>query len=349
MTRFFGKAPFDLATSGMPRATWTDLGAPEPALDDLAAYGRLTEAIASYNDCSAAEVVPALGTSNAIFLAYAAMLEPGDEIVVEHPGYEPLTRAAQGLGAVVRTFERRESETFRVVPERVAAAITPRTRAIVVTHHHNPTGAVLDDATIRELAAIAEARGAYVLVDEVYAPLEDLPESGVFRRSARKLASNVIAVGSLTKCYGLGMHRLGWVLGPPEIVERAGAALIATCGHLPLAHAARGAVALANIGKLAARSRALIGDKRSVVASWAETLPRARWSAPPSGIFGLLTLDGAGDLLPRIESWIEGHGILVSPATFFGVPNGLRLSWATLPRPRLEEALSKLAPLLLAK
>ena len=167
------------------------------------------------------------------------MLSPGDEVLVEHPGYEPLTRAAEGLGAVVRTFERRAEEGFRVVPERVAAAVTPRTRVIVVTNLHNPSGVRTPDATLRELAQIAEARGAYLLVDEVYAPFDELPEDGVFRTSARKLAPNVVAVSSLTKCYGLGMHRIGWVLGPSEIVERAEAAMIATCGHLPLV--ARGA------------------------------------------------------------------------------------------------------------
>ncbi|MBS2016573.1 MAG: pyridoxal phosphate-dependent aminotransferase [Deltaproteobacteria bacterium] len=344
--KFYGKVPLDLASSGIPHAAWSELGVPEPALDDPEAYGRFTAAIARYNDVSPAEVMPALGTSHAVFLAYASMLSPGDEVVVETPGYEPLVRTAEGLGATARTFERRGSEGFRVVPERVAAAVTAKTRAIVVTNHHNPTGVTLDDATIVELATIAEARGAHLLVDEVYAPFEALPENGVFARSARKLASNVVAVGSLTKCYGLGMHRVGWVLGPPEIIERAHVATIATAGHLPLAHAARGAVALANVGKLATRAKALYAGKREIAAAWAKTLPRASWSAPTSGLFGLVTIDGAGDLLPRIESWATEHGVLVGAGGFFGVPNGFRLSWATLEKEKLEAGLSKLSDLL---
>src|SRR4051812_3975777 len=98
--KFYGKVPFDLASSGIPHCAWSDLGVPEPALDDMNAYARVREALAVYNDVAPAEVVPALGTTHAVFLAYASMLSPGDEVLVEHPGYEPLTNTAAGLGAV---------------------------------------------------------------------------------------------------------------------------------------------------------------------------------------------------------------------------------------------------------
>ena len=344
--KFYGKVPLDLASSGIPTASWSELGVPEPILDDPSAYASFRETIALYNDVPRGEVVPALGTSHAVFLAYAAMLSPGDEVLVESPGYEPLTRTAEGLGATVRTFERLAADGFAISPERVAAAVTSRTRVIVVTNLHNPTGVRTSDDTLRELAKIAEARGAYLLVDEVYAPFDALPEDGVFGGSARKLAPNVVAVSSLTKCYGLGIHRIGWVLGPPEIVERAETAVIATCGHLPLSHAARGAVAVANVGRLSVRAKGLLAGKRDIAARWASTIPRASWSAPSSGLFGLVTLEGAPDLLPRIESWANEHGLLVGAGSFFGVPNGFRLSWATLPTKRFEDALAKLGGLL---
>jgi DNA-binding transcriptional MocR family regulator len=180
----------------------------------------------------------------------------------------------------------------------------------------------------------------------VYAPFDDLPEDGVFRTSARKLAPNVVAVSSLTKCYGLGMHRIGWLLAPPELVERAETAIIASAGHLPLSHAARGAVATANIGVLAKRAKAILAGKRDLATQWAATLPNARWSAPASGLFGLVTLEGAGNLLPRIESWANDHGVLVGAGSFFGVDEGFRLSWASLPRDKFEEGLMKLGALL---
>ncbi|MDB4943772.1 MAG: Aspartate aminotransferase [Labilithrix sp.] len=343
---FYGKAEYELASSGIPLASWSELGVPEPDPADLSAYARFREALAVYNDVPVSDVVPALGTTQAVFLAYAAVLSPGDEVLVEHPGYEPLTRCAEGLGAVVRTYERRKGRGYAIDAAEVAARITPRTRLVVVTNHHNPTGVTTPEATLRELAAIAEARSAYLLVDEVYAPFVDLPEDGVFRASARKLAPNVLAVGSLTKCYGLGMHRIGWLLGPPEVVASADSAILATVGHLPLAHAARGAVATARVGVLATRAKRLLAGKRELAEAWVKTIPGATWSAPTSGLFGLVTIPGAGNLLPRIESWAADHGVLVGPGHFFGVDEGFRLSWATLDAPRFADGLERLARLL---
>lgn len=343
--QFYGKVPYDLATSGIPLVTWSELGLRTPKIDDPSAAAELLRAIARYNDVSPQEVSPALGTSQAIFLAYAALLSTGDEILVEHPGYEPLTRAAEGLGATVRTFERREEEQFEIVPERVASAIGPRTRAIVITNLHNPSGVRTSETTIRELAAIAEARGAYLVVDEVYAPFDDLPEDGVFRRSARKIANNVIAVASLTKCYGLGMFRVGWLLAPEEIIERVSAASVATFGHLPLAHASYASVLFGMTGQLAKRAKMQMAGKREIASRWVASLPNARWSAPSEGLFGLVTLPGRNDLRARIEELARQAGVLVGAGSFFGAPESFRLSWATCETSRLEQGLRLLEPL----
>lgn len=344
-SQFYGRVPYDLASSGVPLTPWTELGVPAPEIDDIGAYPRLRAAIAHYNVVTPAEVTPALGTSHAIFLAYAAVLSPGDELLVERPGYEPLTRAADGLGNAVRTFERREEDGFRVVPERVAAAMGPRTRAIVVTNLHNPSGVAVDAETIAHLAEIAGARGGYVIVDEVYAPFADLPEDGIFRRSARAIAPNVIAIGSLTKCYGLGNHRIGWVLGPDAIMVHADAASVATVGHLPLTHASYGVAAFSALGRLAKRAKAKLSGKRAIAERWVRSLPNARWSTPREGLFGLVTLPGRGDLRLRIEERAREAGVLVGAGTFFGAPESFRLSWATCDDERFEEGLRRLAPL----
>lgn len=343
--KFYGQVPFDLATSGAPTVPWKELGLPHPDVDDVGAFEGLKCAIAKYNDVSVAEVTPSLGTSNAIFLAYAALVSPGDEVLVETPGYEPLYRSAEGLGATVRTFPRRIEDGFAIQPDEVAALIGPRTRAIVLTTLHNPTGARTPDSTIVELAKIAEARGAYVLVDEVYAPFDALPEDGVFRRSARRLAPNVITVASLTKCYGLGWHRIGWVLGSEEITARATAASVGTVGHLPLHHAAYGLAGFGVVGALAKRTKASLENKRQIAAAWVKSLPNAHWSDPKEGLFGLVTLPGRGDLLEKIEANARTTGCLVGAGSFFGAPESFRLSWATCSTERFEAGLRHLEAL----
>lgn len=340
----YGKVAFDLASSGTPAFSWA--GIPAPDIEDGAAYPALRAAIAHYNDVPMTEVTPALGTSHAVFLSYAAILSAGDEILVETPGYEPLSLAGQGLGVTVRTFERRVEDGFRILPERVEAALGPRTRAIVLTTLHNPSGVRTSDETLRELAAMMAARGGYVIVDEVYAAFDDLIVNGVFRGSSRKLASNIIAVSSLTKCYGLGTHRIGWVLGPESVAESAEAASMATIGYnVPLSHAAYGVAAFGALDRMATRAKELCAGKRAIAERWAATLTNAHWSAPREGLFGLLTLPGRGDLLRRIEIHAQEAGVLVAAGTFFGAPESFRVSWATCDATRFSEALDRLTPL----
>jgi aspartate/methionine/tyrosine aminotransferase len=344
--QFFGKVPYDLATSGIPTVTKEELGAP-PDLDDLAGIERFAASIAKYNDVPRAEAVPALGTSHALWLAYATLLAPGDDVLVEDPAYEPLLRAAEGVGARAVRFARDAARGWALDPDRVARAITPRTRVVAITNHHNPTGVRTPDDVLVAVAAICQARGAHLLVDEVYAPFDALvDEGGVFRGSARKLAPNVVAVASLTKCYGLGPHRIGWLLGPADVVARAGDVITATVGHLPLQHANLGAHAFDRIQALAARARAQLAGRREQVAAWMATRPDLAWSAPKDGLFGLATSTRAGELLPTLEAAARDHGVLVAAGTFFGVPNGFRLSWASLGEAALAEALTRLGRVL---
>src|SRR5579883_1975447 len=105
--RFYGKVRFDLATSGMPTVPSDAIGLPDAAtVDDPAGWGRLREAIATYNDVEPDEAIAALGTTHALWLAYASLTRPGDDVLVESPVYEPLVRIAEGVGARVVPFER---------------------------------------------------------------------------------------------------------------------------------------------------------------------------------------------------------------------------------------------------
>ncbi len=343
--QFYGKVRHDFASSGIPNVGWSEVTTDPVDVDAIGAWPSLREAVARYNDVAVAEVCPAMGTSHAIFLAYAAMLSPGDEILVEHPTYEPLVRAAEGLGVTVRTFPRRPEVGFALEPDRIGAMLGPRTRAVVVSSLQNPTGVRADAAALREIATILEARDGFLLVDEVYAPFDELPADGVFARSARKIAANIVAIGSLTKCYGLGMHRLGWVLGPAPLVERAANAMTATVGHTPLPWAAHGVVAFRELPKLARRATQLFAGKRTIVERWIATVPGASWSAPESGLFGLVTIAGAGDLRSRIEILARTHGVLVGAGSFFGVPESFRLAWAVPTATALGENLLHLATL----
>jgi aspartate/methionine/tyrosine aminotransferase len=339
----YGQVRFDLATSGMPTVGICELGIPAAeSVDDPRGWALLREAVAEHNGVPVEQSIATLGTSHALWLAYAALTSPGDDVLVEDPAYEPLVRAADGLGVRVLRFDRPANEGFAIDPDRIARALTPHTRLVCLTNLHNPSGVRADEGSLRDLARALEPHGAFLVVDEVYAAFDTFVDGrGVFSGSARNLAPNVVAVSSLTKCYGLGPHRIGWLLGPADIVRRAGDAITATCGLLPLPHAHVALRAFARIATLANRSRALLGCKRDLVDTWARA-QGYEWSAPDEGLFGFATIPGAGDLTSTLESAARAREVLVAPGSFFGRPNGFRISWSA-PAPVVEEGLARLA------
>jgi len=174
-------------------------------------YQPLREAIAAKEGVTADRVVAADGTSMANMLAMAALIAPGDEVLIERPTYEPLLAVARFLGAKVARFERRP-EDFAFDPDEVERRFTPATKLIVLTNLHNPSGALADEAALERIGDL----GAFVLVDEVYrdAAFDAAPRSSVH------LGERFVATSSLTKVYGLSGLRCGWILAAPEVAER---------------------------------------------------------------------------------------------------------------------------------
>jgi aspartate/methionine/tyrosine aminotransferase len=174
-------------------------------------YPPLRQAIASRYGVSVDQVVAADGTSIANFLAMAALIEPGDEVLVEHPTYELLLGAASFLGASIKRFERKPEDAFRLDQATVAAAMSDRTRLIVITNLHNPSSALASEDELRAIGQL----GARVLVDEVYLDSAVPPP-----RSAVHFGPEFVCTNSLTKVYGLSGLRCGWILAEPELAER---------------------------------------------------------------------------------------------------------------------------------
>jgi aspartate/methionine/tyrosine aminotransferase len=343
--RHYGKVPYDLASSGLKPIGSEIVGEP-PHADDPDGPARLRAAIAAFNGVHEAEAIACLGTTQALWLAYASVVRPGDEVLVESPSYEPLWTLAEAAGAKVVRFARRAEDRYAVDVEAVSKALTPRTRVVAITTPHNPSGLRVDEGTLRRLAEVIAARGAYLLVDEVYAPLGDMaPGSLVWPRSAKRLGDRVMGVSSLTKSFGVGDARVGWVLAPAEVIARAEGVLLATCGYLPTRHASYGSWAFTRVDALAERARELTLGKRETVHAWMARRGNLVWSAPPDGLFGFALNKDPGDLLPTIEAGVEREGVIVAAGTFFGVPNGFRLSW-TIGRDKLDGALERLGRVL---
>jgi len=212
-------AKYNLATSGLGNLKLRDL---RVSLDDLEitnggyGYKPLIESIAKRYRVAPEKVVTAAGTTFANHLAMAALIKPGDEVLFEHPAYEPMLALAHYLGGDVKRFSRRFENGFRIRLEELEALVTSNTRLIVLTNLHNPSGVLIDDATIKEIGEIARKIGARVLVDEVYMEtlFEELP------RTSFHLGKEFVVTSSLTKAFGLSGLRCGWILADSELARR---------------------------------------------------------------------------------------------------------------------------------
>jgi aspartate/methionine/tyrosine aminotransferase len=317
-------ARWDLTSSGVP---WLPLRELPVTLDDLeisgtGAYGYppLQQAIAARYRVDEACVVAAMGTSMANYLALAALLQPGDEVLIEHPTYEPLIAVARYLGATVRHFARRRGDGFRLDPAEVERGITPRTRAVVITNLHNPSSALADDDALRRVGEVAAGAGARVVVDEVY--LDALWEPAP--RTAFHLGERFIATNSLTKVYGLNGLRCGWVLAEPALAERMWrmTELFNNIG----VHAAErmSLAALRNLDAIARRSRTLLDANAAALNAFYAARPELE--AVPH-VHGTVSFPRVrtGDAETLCDLLTNRYETAVVPGRFFGAPDHLRI------------------------
>jgi aspartate/methionine/tyrosine aminotransferase len=325
-------ARYTLASSGVADCTIDDLGlAPGAiALHGANAYGYspLVARIAGrFGIDPACVVTPGGGTSFANHLALAAILSPGDEVLVEHPTYALITDTLRYLRVDLRSFPRRPEDGWRLDPDAVAAAITPRTRLIVLTNLHNPSGAFADAATIDAIAGAAARTGALVLIDEVYREL--LFTSGDATTSFHPDA-NIVVTSSLTKAYGLSGLRCGWCLAPAPLAERM-RRLNDLFGVLP-AHPAEcmAVAAFDRLGFFRARANAMLDANRAAYAEILGDHPCLQNFPNPHGttMFPRL-IHGDGDELYGVM--MRRFDTSVVPGRFFGWPAHVRIGLAGEP------------------
>jgi len=316
------KARFNLATSGVAAYPAAELqhGAVEINRDGGYGYAPLQCAIAQHYGVDPDCVVAAAGTSMANHLAMAALLDPGDEVLIEHPAYELLESAALYLGARVKYFERTEESGYALDPAAIRRAITPATKLILVTNLHNPSSALAPDSVLREIGDIARGAGARVLVDEVYldAVYENTP------RTAYHLGPEFIVTSSLTKVYGLSGLRCGWIFAEPHLA-RAMWRLNDLFG-VNAAHPAEqlSLAAFAQLARIRERSRRIVEADRALLDGFlagqtAVSAPRTAWGTTA---FIRLRKGNADAFLARLRTEFETTAV---PGRFFGMPGHFRI------------------------
>jgi aspartate/methionine/tyrosine aminotransferase len=166
-------------------------------------------------DVDPGRVIVTQGTSPAMLLVFSTLLEEGDEVILSDPAYACYDNFIRFAGACPVRVPVSEDDSFQYRPEAIEAAITPRTRAILLNSPANPTGTLLSAGRMAAIAKLADARGVHVLSDEIYHGLV----YGEREHSALEFSDRAIVLNGFSKLYAMTGWRLGYVIAPQEFIR----------------------------------------------------------------------------------------------------------------------------------
>jgi hypothetical protein len=317
---------FNLATSGIKSYPLAELPVTMDQLEINGpteyGYGPLIERLAAKSKVAKDCVVYVNGgTSLANNIAIAGTTEAGDHVLAEAPGYELLDTTARFLGLEVNSFQRRFEDGFRLDPREIERRLTPRTRLIVLTNLHNPTGVLADNDTLRQVGDIARRAGVRVLVDEVYLDMafEQTPAS-----SFHLDPKTFVVTSSLTKAYGLSGLRCGWILADPALAERFWR--INDLYAASPVHAAElmSVIALDHLPQIAARAKALLAANRALLNRFFDSCDGLDVVRPEFGTVAFPRLR-RGTVEKLFELLRDQYEATVVPGSFFGAAQHFRV------------------------
>src|SRR5687768_10857820 len=282
------------------------------------------------------EVIITAGGKQALFNTVMALFGPGDEVITHVPGWPTLVeqiKLAEATPVIVRTYP---EEGFRLKADTFLAALTPRTRGIIINSPGNPTGALIDEESLAAIADEAARRGIWVIVDLCYEKLiyDPVPHN-LPKVLASRMRDRTVLCGSASKAYAMTGWRCGWALGP--------AAVIGACNALQ-SHSTSNACSITQRAAEAALNgpQSYVGEmleeyrnRRDRLCGWLAAEPRIRL-VKPAGAFYLfpdvsefLSPDNIRTTAQLAQALLDDVRVAVTPGEAFDAPGFLRISYAT--------------------
>ncbi len=285
---------------------------------------------------SPAEVIISAGGKQALFNAAMCLFGAGDEVITHMPGWPTLVeqiKLAEATPVVVRTHL---EDGFRLRAESIVAAITPRTRGIIINSPGNPTGALIEEAEMAVVADEAARRGIWILLDLCYERLiYDPAAHNLPRVLVERMRDRTVLCGSASKSYAMTGWRCGWSVGP--------AALISACNALQ-SHSTSNVCSITQKAVTAALNgpqtcvTEMLDEyrrRRDQLFEWLSAEPRIRLQKP-AGAFYLfpdasefLSPDGLRTSAELAQALLDEAHVAVTPGEAFDAPGFFRLSYAT--------------------
>jgi len=358
MSKFEKAVDYNLSESGVHPITLKELYQDDPdglagllslEMDYAHANGipELRENIASmYPGAGPENVLVTVGAIEANYDVLWGLLSAGDEIVVMLPNYMQIWGLAKNLGLDLKTFGLDEKSGWAPDLDGLKKAVTPRTKLIAVCNPNNPTGYILKKEEMAAIVETARGVGAWILADEVYAGAERVAEAQT--PTFYGMDNKVLAVGSLSKAYGLPGLRIGWAVGPADVIDE----LWARHEYLTLSatmlsnHLAAYALSPKIRPRLIQRARGYIRRGYPVLEKWMAEHGGILSATPPQAAaiaFVKYSLDIPSTQF--VERLREEKKVLIVPGDHFGLDRFVRISYG-LPHNYLTPALGRIHDLL---
>ena len=291
-------------------------------------------------EVAASQVLITNGGKQALYNAFAALLDPGDEVILPAPYWTTYPESIRLAGGVPVEVMTDETSGYRATIAQLDAARTPRTKALVFVSPSNPTGAVYSPAEVKAIGEWAVANGVWVITDEIYEHLVyGDAQFASMPTLVPELANTCIVVNGVAKTYAMTGWRVGWLIGPADIVK--GATNLQSHATSNVANVSQVAALAAVTGNLDAvdEMKVAFDRRRTLISGMLDAIPGVNCPLPEGAFYvypSVKDLIGKNLRGQKIESSAQLSGLIldevevaVVPGEAFGTPGYLRLSYAT--------------------
>lgn len=325
--------------AGTTQAMPADLGAMQMTYGEIRGSTRLRGLVAEMFEAQTADTVLIThGTIGANHMVYQALVGAGDEVVAITPTYQQHTAIPRSLGAEVREIALSEDSGWLPDWDAVAAAVTDKTKVIALTNPNNPTGALIDRAGLERVAEIARTVDAWVLCDEVYRGTEQ----GEAVPSIVDVYDKGISTGSTSKAFSLAGLRLGWIVGPHDLLDACEVHRDYTTISVGMVDDYFAAMALDAKDAVLERSREITRGNLAVLDAWIAAEPKARYVKPQAGTTAFVAFDVDMASYDLCVALLRDTGVMFTPGSALGVEGYVRIGFACYPEV-LREGLAKVS------
>ncbi len=297
---------------------------------EIEGSARLRRAIAAlYARQGVENTIVTHGTIGANMLVHRALVGSGDRVVSIVPTYQQHQSIPRSLGADVVELRLREDDGWLPDMEALAALCVPGTKLIALTNPNNPTGALIPEDMLMQIAAIARAAGAWVLCDEVYRGTDQ--EGSGMTASMCDLYERGISAAGMSKAYSLAGLRLGWVAGPREVIAAVTIHRDYDTISVGMIDDHFATMALENRDRVLARAQTITRGNLAMLSDWIDTQPLLSFVRPRSGTVALIKVELPVTSEDFCKDLLAETGVLLTPGSAFGMEGYVRIGYANAP------------------